>query len=52
MQAAIIRWLEKHKIHARPVGKLWKFKVSEVDEWVKKSNASLESSDQDFRGTH
>lgn len=31
----IYKWLEKQKIPAHRVGKLWKFKASEVDEWVK-----------------
>ncbi len=30
----VYRWLEKGKIPAHRVGKLWKFKVSEVDSWV------------------
>ena len=32
---SIYRWLEKKKIPAHRVGKLWKFQVSEVDEWVR-----------------
>ena len=35
----IYRWLEKQKIPAHRVGKLWKFQASEVDEWVKKGEA-------------
>jgi excisionase family DNA binding protein len=35
----VYRWLEKKKIPAHRVGKLWKFKVSEVDEWVRDGNA-------------
>ena len=31
---SIYRWLERAKIPAHRVGKLWKFKVSEVDRWV------------------
>lgn len=30
----IYRWLEKGKIPAHKVGKLWKFRPSEVDQWV------------------
>lgn len=30
----IYRWLEKGKIPAHRVGKLWKFRTSEIDEWV------------------
>ena len=33
------RWIEKGKIPAHRVGKLWKFKASEVDDWVKSGGA-------------
>lgn len=36
----VYRWLEKGKIPAHRVGKLWKFKTSEVDQWIKNGNAS------------
>jgi excisionase family DNA binding protein len=36
----VYRWLEKGKIPAHRVGKQWRFKASEVDEWVKSGNAS------------
>jgi len=35
----IYRWLEKEKIPAHRVGRLWKFKASEVDQWVKDGEA-------------
>lgn len=35
----IYRWLEKEKIPAHRVGRLWKFKASEVDQWVKEGEA-------------
>jgi excisionase family DNA binding protein len=35
----IYRWLEKDKIPAHRVGRLWKFKASEVDQWVKDGQA-------------
>lgn len=35
----IYRWVEKGKIPANKVGRQWKFKVSEVDEWVKNGGA-------------
>ena len=31
----IYRWLEKGRIPAHRIGKLWKFKASEVDLWIK-----------------
>lgn len=30
----IYRWIAKKRMPAHRVGKLWKFKISEVDEWV------------------
>ena len=30
----IYRWVEKEKIPSHKVGRQWKFKISEVDEWV------------------
>jgi len=36
----IYRWLEKEKIPAHRVGRLWKFKASEVDQWVFAGSAS------------
>lgn len=38
----VYRWLERGKIPAHRVGKQWRFKPSEVDEWVKSGNASSE----------
>ena len=31
----VYKWISKKKLPAHRIGKLWKFKVSEVDEWVK-----------------
>jgi excisionase family DNA binding protein len=28
-------WIKKSKIPAHRIGKLWRFKISEVDEWVR-----------------
>lgn len=36
----IYRWLEKKKIPAHRVGRLWKFKTHEVDQWVIEGGAS------------
>ena len=42
----VYRWLEKGKIPAHRVGKQWRFKPSEVDEWVKSGSASEETADR------
>jgi excisionase family DNA binding protein len=39
---SIYRWLERQKIPAHRVGKLWKFKASEVDDWVKNGGSTDE----------
>ena len=31
----VYKWISEKKLPAHRVGKLWKFKISEVDEWVK-----------------
>jgi excisionase family DNA binding protein len=36
----IYRWIAKKQMPAHKVGKLWKLKISEVDEWVTKGEAS------------
>ena len=36
----VYRWIEKHYMPAHRVGRLWKFKKDEVDEWVKDGGAA------------
>lgn len=36
----VYRWLEKRKVPAHRIGKLWKFKPSEVDQWVVSGEAA------------
>ena len=36
----ILQWIAKRNMPASKVGRLWKFKVSEVDAWVKAGNAA------------
>lgn len=35
----IYRWIDNKKIPSYKVGRQWKFKISEVDEWVKRGDA-------------
>jgi excisionase family DNA binding protein len=37
---SIYRWIETKKLPARRIGRLWKFKLSEVDEWVNAGGAA------------
>ena len=36
----IYRWLEKKNVPAHRVGRLWKFKASEIDHWIKAGGAA------------
>lgn len=40
---SIYRWIERKGLPAHRVGRLWKFKISEVDEWVRAGGADEES---------
>lgn len=37
----VYRWIEKRGLPAHRVGRLWKFQLSEVDEWVKSGGADV-----------
>lgn len=41
----IYRWVEREKIPAHRVGRLWKFKASEVDQWVFNGGAKDQKND-------
>ena len=34
----VYKWISEKKLPAHRIGKLWKFKISEVDEWVDKQD--------------
>ena len=36
----VYRWIERRQLPAHKVGRLWKFKLSEVDDWVRTGGAS------------
>jgi excisionase family DNA binding protein len=36
----VLTWIAKRGMPASKVGRLWKFKISEVDSWVKEGNAA------------
>jgi len=35
-------WIKKTDIPAHRIGKLWRFKCSELDAWVKSGNSAIE----------
>ena len=36
----VLNWIEKRNMPAAKIGRLWKFKVSEVDAWMKSGKAA------------
>lgn len=36
----VYKWIERKKLPAHKVGRLWKFKATEVDEWVRLGKAA------------
>jgi excisionase family DNA binding protein len=42
---SIYRWIDRRGLPAHRIGRLWKFKVSEVDEWVRAGGAGSEQND-------
>ena len=36
----LYKWIERKDMPAHKVGRLWKFRKEEVDEWVRAGNAS------------
>lgn len=37
-----LKWILHKNMPSEKIGKLWKFKISEVDEWVKNGGAATE----------
>ncbi len=36
----VLDWIERRKMPAAKIGRLWKFKISEVDAWMKSGTAA------------
>jgi excisionase family DNA binding protein len=41
----VYRWIEDRKLPAHRLGRFWKFKLEEVDEWVRAGKAADEEGD-------
>lgn len=41
----VYKWIERKRLPAHKMGRLWKFKASEVDEWVRQGKAARETRD-------
>ena len=42
----IYRWIDGREMPAHKVGRLWKFKISQVDAWVQAGNAGEKVRDE------
>ena len=40
----VVAWIAKRNMPAYKVGRLWKFKLSEVDEWIRSGGAADDNS--------
>lgn len=39
VEDTVYRWIERRSLPAHRVGKLWKFKTEEIDEWIRSGGA-------------
>jgi len=37
---SVYRWIDRRNLPAHRIGRLWKFKLSEVDDWVRAGGAN------------
>lgn len=44
---AVLRWISGRNMPAHKVGRLWKFKFSEVDEWIRSGGADASNDAKD-----
>jgi excisionase family DNA binding protein len=44
---SIMQWINKRNMPAYKVGRLWKFKLSEVDDWIRSGGADEENSEKE-----
>ena len=44
---SILQWIAKRNMPAYKVGRLWKFKLSEVDAWIRSGGAADDNSKED-----
>lgn len=43
----ILQWIAKRNMPAYKVGRLWKFKLSEVDDWIRSGGAADDAADDE-----
>ena len=42
-QDTVYKWIDRKRMPAHKVGRLWKFKIYEIDNWVRKGEAAAEA---------
>lgn len=42
---SVYRWIESRALPAHRIGRLWKFKLTEVDEWVRTRGAGTDEAE-------
>lgn len=48
---SVYRWIDTRSLPAHKIGRLWKFKLSEVDEWVRADGAENSGDATDGRAS-
>ena len=43
----ILLWISNRNMPAHKVGRLWKFKISEIDEWIRSGAAADDDSEEE-----
>lgn len=43
----VLQWINNRNMPAHKVGRLWKFKASEIDEWIRSGGASDKGCEND-----
>ena len=43
----VYKWIRRHGLPARKVGRLWKFRQNEVDQWVNKQPGRQQAADRE-----
>ena len=47
---SVYRWIEGKSLPAHRVGRLWKFRLSEVDKWIEAGGAGQDEPDEPVPG--
>ena len=46
----VLQWINNRNMPAHKVGRLWKFKISEVDKWIRSGSAAENSEGEEVNG--